>query len=367
MADWFEKAKKLHKKGLNYVQIGEELGINKNTVRSRFGRAAKAAQLKVEKEKPKTTDGQLQVILSKDLKKSKTMEELLHKKTEDVTEARIIKVMDNMIDSGYIIDKINGKYLLRTVLTTEHNTVDVNWNGDRIIRFGVASDMHLNSKYQQITHLNTFYDICEKEGIDTVYNPGDLVEGQYQGRKGHEYEIFNHSADDQVQYVVDNYPRREGIKTVFITGNHDHTHLKNAGYDIGKRIVMERDDMTYLGMNNATIMLTPNCRMDMLHPLDGSSYALSYALQKTIEAMPVDDLPQILLVGHHHKSIYLNIRGIHAMEAGTFQAQSPWMKGKRLAAHVGGWIVTVHVNDKGEVTRFIPEWIPFNKMIKNDF
>lgn len=83
--------------------------------------------------------------------------------------------------------------------------------------------------------------------------------------------------------------------------------------------------------------------------------------------MSQDDLPNIYLTGHHHKAIYLYYRGIHCLEAGTFEAQTPWMRGKRLAAHVGGWIVTLHVDAEGNIKRFIPEWIPFPKTIHHDY
>ena len=367
---WFDEAKELKSKGLTLKQISEQLGVNYSTVRARFSKERKKeSDQKVEAVKEsQTTDFQIKDKLLKELKKAKTLDELLRKTPDDVDADRIINVISSLENEGYVIDKIGNKYVLRTSYTLEHqNRFDVHWNGDKIIRFGIVSDPHLTSKYQQLTHLNTMYDIFVAEGIDTVYNPGDILEGEYHSRKGHVYEIFKHGADEQVDYAIEKYPKRKGVTTYFITGNHDHTHLKNAGYDIGRAIARERDDMVYLGMNNASIYLTPNCRMDSAHPLDGAAYALSYSLQKTIEATPVDDLPQIYISGHHHKSIYLYTRGIHALEAGTFQAQTPWMKGKRLPAHVGGWIVTVHVNDEGIITRFIPEWVPFPKSIKNDY
>lgn len=368
MAEWFKKAQELKSKGLNLKQISEQLGINYSTVRSRFSKEKKKEENKETKTKEVSVQNKdMEKILLKELKKPKQLEELKNKFSEEVTIDCIKECINSLISRGYVITELNDKYLLQTSFTLEHNVVKTNWNGDKVIRFGIVSDTHLCSKYQQLTHLNKMYDIFEKEGITTVYHAGDISEGDYQGRKGHVYEIFKHGADQQVDYIIENYPKRKNIVTHFITGNHDHTHLKNAGYDIGRPISRERDDLIYLGINNASIFLTPNCRMDIAHPLDGAAYALSYSLQKSIEAMPVDDLPQIFVVGHHHKSIYLYTRGIHALEAGTFQAQTPWMKGKRLAAHVGGWIVTVHVDDEGMVTRFIPEWVPFPKSIKEDY
>lgn len=375
--DWFTKALELKEAGKTYREISDELGVNFNTVRSRFRRFYKTGEgeqpvkptkaKKIEKEPVVTPESELKELLIPLLKKGKSVSELVRATPEDVDANRVITAIEQMEKSGSTIDYINGKFLLRTIVRSERKVVNSPWDGEKVIKFAIVSDMHMNSRFQQLTHLNTFYDLCVKEGITDVYNAGDLTEGEYKSRPGHVYEIFNHGADQQTDYIIENYPRREGITTRFITGNHDHTHLKNAGHDIGRVVGDKRDDMIYLGINNATIMLTPNCRMDLNHPLDGSAYALSYSLQKSIEAMPIDDLPDIFVVGHHHKSIYLNIRGIHALEAGTFQAQSTWMKGKRLAAHVGGWLIELHVDNEGRPTRFKPEWVPFNEMIENDY
>jgi len=85
------------------------------------------------------------------------------------------------------------------------------------------------------------YDIFQQEGIETVYHAGDITEGVNM-RRGHEYEVFKHGTDEQQQYVIDNYPKRKGIITKFITGNHDHSGIKAAGHDIGYPI--ERQGMT---------------------------------------------------------------------------------------------------------------------------
>lgn len=385
MTEWFKEALKLADQGLDRKEICNRLGKSRNTVNSAFYRyfkkrqeeavaepakkiKATVAKVEVQEELIPTTDTEIKDIIVNKLKRPKRMDEIVKIMPKDVDAQRIAQVMDSMKENGQIIDDIGGKLCLRTIIMMDQkNVVDTGWNGEKLIRFGIVSDPHMTSKYQQLTHLNAMYDLFQREGIHDVYNPGDILEGEYQSRKGHAYEIFRHGADDQVEYAIENYPKRDGMTTHFITGNHDHTHLKNGGYDIGKPIARERADMNYLGMNNATIMLTPNCRMDMTHPLDGSSYALSYSMQKAIEALPVDDLPDIFVTGHHHKAIYAYIRGIHSLEAGTFQAQSGWMKGKRLAAHVGGWIVSVHVDEEGNVTRFLPEWVPFPKSIPNDY
>lgn len=183
-------------------------------------------------------------------------------------------------------------------------------------------------------------------------------------RKGHEYECFLHGADEVEDYIVENYPRERGIKTHFITGNHDLSMVKCAGVDIGKRVTQRRSDMIYLGQLNARVWLTPNCDLELNHPLDGSSYAYSYATQKYCDAMQGGSKPKILASGHHHKFFYMVYRNIHVLEVPAFQAQTSWMRGKRLVADVGYLVVTINVDKEGTILRFTPEYVPIYKMIE---
>jgi UDP-2,3-diacylglucosamine pyrophosphatase LpxH len=240
------------------------------------------------------------------------------------------------------------------------------WDGAKIIRFAIMGDTQLGSKYTQLTHLHNFYDICAKEGITDVYHTGDLTEG-LKMRVGHEYELYTISADDMRDDVVKNYPKRPGITTHFITGNHDASIFKQVGYDIGAAIANARPDMEYLGRDCAIVNLTPNCTLELRHPWDGTAYALSYKIQKMIEAMESDSKPNILAVGHYHKTEYLFYRNVHALQTGCFQGQTPFTRGKGISVHMGGWIVTVRVDTDGTIQGFAPELIPYYASIKDDY
>lgn len=246
---------------------------------------------------------------------------------------------------------------------TEH---DARWKGNRTITFGLMGDTQINSKYTQLTYLHRFYDICAERGIKTVYHTGDIDEGE-QMRMGHQYECYRQGADEHVAEIVRVYPRREGIKTYFITGNHDASIMKRCGYDIGAHIAEQRPDMKYLGKDCAVVHLTPNCTMELRHPWDGTAYALSYKLQKMVEAMEADSKPNILAVGHYHKAEYFFYRNIHCFQTGCFQMQTPFTRGKGISVHMGGWIVTVEVDENGYIQRIIPELIPFYTGIKDDW
>lgn len=240
------------------------------------------------------------------------------------------------------------------------------WDGTEKIRFAIMGDTQFGSKYAQLTHLHSFYDICEKEGITDVYHTGDITDG-LKMRPGHEYELYDVSADDLRDDVIKNYPIRDGITTHFITGNHDASIYKHVGYDIGQAIAMMRPDMNYLGRDCAIINLTPKCTLELRHPWDGTAYAISYKTQKMAEAMESDSKPNILAVGHYHKAEYLFYRNIHILQTGCFQSQTPFTRGKGISVHMGGWIVTIRVDENGYIQGFTPEFVPYYYSIKDDY
>ena len=248
----------------------------------------------------------------------------------------------------------------------EPNRHKAKWDGTTTLRFAIIGDTQIGSKYTQLTYLHNFYDLCEKEGITEVYHTGDLTDG-LKMRTGHEYELYEVSADDMRDDVVLNYPKREGITTYFITGNHDASIYKQVGYDIGQAIAGLRPDMKYLGRDCAVINLTPKCTLELRHPCDGTAYALSYKMQKMIEAMESDSKPNILAVGHYHKAEYLFYRNVHALQTGCFQGQTPFTRGKGISVHIGGWIVTIRVDENGHIQGFAPEFIPYYKSLTDDY
>lgn len=264
-------------------------------------------------------------------------------------------------------DDINTKIGRRTAIQNQEPVHrDIEWDGTEIIKFAIMGDTQFGSKYAQISALNEFYDICKIEGITDVYHSGDITDG-LKMRSGHEYELYVISADEMLDDVVKNYPKREGITTHFITGNHDASIYKQVGYDIGKAISTMRSDLDYLGRDVAVVNLTPNCTLEMRHPWDATAYAISYKIQKMIEAMESDSKPNILAVGHYHKAEYLFYRNVHALQTGCFQSQTPFTRGKGISVHIGGWIVTIKVDEYGTIQRITPEFIPFYKSIKDDY
>ena len=275
------------------------------------------------------------------------------------------------IDSPNIDSKLKK---VKRLIATYENTIDypqelieidtnMKWNGTKHIKFALIGDTHIGSKWEQETALNKFYDKVVEEGVRYVYHCGDISDG-YQMRKGQENEIYVHGFDNFVDTIVRKYPARESVKTYFIIGNHDESFSKSNGANIGVQIDMKRKDLIYLGADDVTINLTPNCTMQLYHGKDGSPQGYSLYAQKRIDSMDVK--PNIIAYGHLHKSLFMNYRNVNTFMVGCFQGKTPFMGGKNLSASIGGWIVDVEVDNNGNFVAITPTWYGFEE-IKNDY
>jgi len=363
IGDWLPDAKALMDQGItNYTEIARRLGVKPNTVIKRLINlnGKKNTQITTKHRTNTTTKPDIITLL----KSMTTIDEVAQ--NSGMSRRMVIASLEDLKDSGYNIYIDGENVQMAKQIATTVNTIKKDWDGERTIRIGLMGDNQSASKYTQITHLNDFYDRMQSEGIKDIYHTGDIDEGD-QMRQGHQFECYVQGADDHVEEIVKNYPMRKGITTHFITGNHDHSILKRAGHDIGVSISKQRSDMKYLGQSQASIYLTPNCKLDLNHPCDGTAYAISYKIQKMIEALSGGEKPSIMATGHYHKAEYIFYRNIHSIQTGCFQAQTSWMRGKGIAAMIGGWLVDISVTDEGEITKFTPTFFPYYKAIAEDY
>ncbi len=227
-------------------------------------------------------------------------------------------------------------------------------------KFGAISDTHYGSLWERPDLVLKAYEIMHHEGIKDVFHAGDFCEGSGM-RKGHEHQVVSVGADNQVARAHDLHPQIDGMTTHFILGSHDLSFHKNAGHNIGERLA-ERKDLEYLGKITATVPIKvggTTLRLSLEHPGKGSAYALSYQLQKYIEALPGGRKPDILIMGHYHKALFMPMyRNVPAFEAGCFQSQTDWMRERNLAADLGFWIIEVHATKDG-IARVKGEFTPF--------
>jgi predicted phosphodiesterase len=219
--------------------------------------------------------------------------------------------------------------------------------------------MHFGSIYTDPNMTLEAIKVFDKEKVDIVVCAGDIVEGMM-GRPGDVYELshigYKAQRDESIRVL-------SNIKQPFysISGNHDASY--NSKHGVGANIVEDicsnLSNATYLGHDEGDISVK-GIMIRLFHGGDGAGYAISYRGQKIIEALSGGEKPNLLITGHSHKSIYMFNRNVHYIEAGTLQMQSSWMRGKKLAAHVGFSIANLTIKDK-EIKSLQYTWYPFYK------
>lgn len=185
--------------------------------------------------------------------------------------------------------------------------------------------------------------------------------------RGQAKEIFCHTEDDQIDYVIDRYPKRAGIDTYGIGGNHCLVFVKYGGADPWNRISLERSDIKYLGPYSATIKLAPNCSLYMLHPDGGPAYATSYKIQKLIESFEGGNKPNIAVMGHYHKQLYIVERNVHGIMPGCFEGQTTHLRRKAIQPRIAGTILDIRFDDNGAIQSLVIEVISYLKIKEHDY
>ena len=242
----------------------------------------------------------------------------------------------------------------RTIKTHKHN-----FSKD-FLRIGLFGDSHIGHKEFDEDLWLTAADYWNQTNVDAIYHTGDVIEGM-SNREGHVYELDDVGVSAQVRRAAQllNYMP----KMVYgITGNHENWALRkaNQGVVVGELIEDKaKNNFTYLGMDIADIILDDEILLRLQHPGDGTAYAISYKTQKMIDAMDVDDRPTILGIGHYHKAEYIYYRDIHAFQTGTICGQTPFMRGKGLAAHKGFWTLDLYKSPSdGRLEKMCMEFFP---------
>ena len=235
---------------------------------------------------------------------------------------------------------------------------------DNRLTFGLFGDTQIGSLYSAQECWLAFADHCACRGCTEMYHTGDVLDG-HRVYKGQEFELSDVGMEKQLDRLAKVAPK-VGLPVRFIVGNHDLSLKALAGVNIGKAISDRMDDAgqdwEFLGEESAVVEIaTPigkTFRMQLLHPGGGSSYAISYRMQKIIESLEGGTKPDLLAIGHYHKAEMLpNYRNVCGVQTGCFQWQSPFMARNALAAHVGGWIIDVTVGEdllsvRGEFVAF---------------
>ena len=216
----------------------------------------------------------------------------------------------------------------------------------RHIKVGHITDTHIGSSYLADQRLYQAFEEFKKEKVDFITHSGDVTEGM-SNRPGHVYELSHIGYAKQKKKAIELFGQWTDTDIYAIDGNHDRWYIKGSGAKMVEDIDMALDNFHFIGHDEGDISLKGRATMKLWHGEDGSSYALSYRLQKIIESLSGGEKPNVIVAGHVHKYVKIFERNVYAISVGCLQRQTPWMRGKRLGAHVSFVIADYWVNKEG--------------------
>lgn len=273
----------------------------------------------------------------------------------DMSPKRTRELIDAAQKSGYHVELTPGGHVGWRVPVIDDRLVEdiPPVLGQRQV-VGVISDTHLGSKYCLRDQLKDFVHTAYERGAREILHPGDVLDGDY---KHGRFELTHHGLEDQTQDLFETMPQLPGLRYFFIEGNHDNTFTDRVGASTGRYIqdyfqARGRHDWRCVG-NRGAFMRVRGAIYNLWHPRSGSSYALSYQLQKYIEKLSSSYKPQVVLAGHWHTSVCFYTRGIHAIACPTFQGGGSAF-GKSLGGQpaIGGVILSWGATEHGTMREF---------------
>lgn len=310
-------------------------------------------------------------ILADKLKRRRSLAELAQ--ITKASTGQVLDAIDDLQKRGINIHRLGDNFEIVPQVQQafeKGSTVKLVSRPDNTFLFGASGDLHAASKYARYDVRNDLYRRFVEAGAQCNFDTGNWIDGE---ARFNTYDIEAHGIDAQCRLLAANHPKYDGFHTYAVWGDdHEGWLAQREGMNVGKynEAIMREygHEWTDLGFMEAHVELVnfntgKSSMMAVVHPGGGSAYALSYSIQKIIESLEGGEKPAVGLYGHYHKIWSGIIRNVWVVQTGCCQDQTPFMRKKRLEAHVGGALVGLEQDpETGAILSMTPQLIRyFNK------
>jgi predicted phosphodiesterase len=230
--------------------------------------------------------------------------------------------------------------------------------------FGAVADTHFGSKYCDEEAFVQYVEYAYSLGVRHILHAGDILTGLL-NHHGMSFEVKTLGFDNQVELALSVMPQKPGLSYFGICGNHElNSWTKSISMSPGAALVrrareMGRNDIHHVGDVQGRVVFgkgEQSIKVELAHPkVSGSTYAISYPVQKWVERMPGGAKPHILLSGHLHQFSVLNVRNVVCVQPGCFEHSTPYTREMGLHPAVGG--VVIWAKRDGLNLWFRNEWV----------
>jgi len=187
-----------------------------------------------------------------------------------------------------------------------------------------SSDYHFASKFQLPKTWVDAMKTVEDAGITKVWVAGDLMDGVNIYR-GHLENLLVTSVEDQTDMVAEYLSKFPNLEFWGIAGNHDYSYTKQNGTKPLAILEAKVDNFKNLGDLKADV-IEHGIRTRLLHGASGRAYARSYPSQTYLrdyfggsEFKDMQNMPNIILLGHYHTFYVGKDHGIFIVQSTSFQ------------------------------------------------
>lgn len=125
----------------------------------------------------------------------------------------------------------------------------------------IISDTHIGNVDSNMDLVKIVYEYASKNGINIIFNCGDLIEGICSSDKKNIKDIYG-----QIETYLKKHPYDKNINNFTLLGNHDYHSLHYDGLNISKKIINSRYDIVPIGYGKSLVKIKEDAFL-LLHEL----------------------------------------------------------------------------------------------------
>lgn len=260
-----------------------------------------------------------------------------------INEVQLLEYLKNIKYECIQKENVQKEYILKE-----------NHNNDLCL----ISDVHYGIKNDGQKALLSVYDVCKEKDIESILCSGDLTDGVYKNNSFYESHYLT-SWKDYVDFLVDNIPNN-GLSTLYtIAGNHDITLSNKLNVNILEEIACQRDDIVYLGEEEANIKIGEDAHLKMVHSLCHSKLSLESRINYAYNEYKDKNI-DILQIGHIHQSQYQHKGDMYIFQTGTLKQPVLNAQNSNQKTDQSCFLIYPTYSNEGRLTELDYEEIGFN-------
>jgi len=207
----------------------------------------------------------------------------------NISEKQLYVRIKQIINYGYQLEPSYNSNsdiyykVIKEFYTPNENHISIKMpSSHKEFRFLVISDNHIGNIDSDMDLLKIVYEYASKNGINIIFNCGDLIDGVYSSDRKNINNIYG-----QLETIIKKYPYDKNINNFVLFGNHDYHSLHYDGLDISKRINSVRYDLIPIGYGESLV----NVKED--------NFLIRHELS-VVDTPNVGIDPKLMILGHGH-------------------------------------------------------------------